>query len=68
VESHLLQCAQQGLDVNFSSLVPSEYIPLLEKAVEEVGRERLKPIKELLPEEVSYFIVKAYLYYLSKNK
>ncbi|CAH2716174.1 ATP-dependent DNA helicase RecQ [Neobacillus rhizosphaerae] len=68
VESHLLQCAQQGLDVDFSSLVPSEYIPLLEKAVEEAGRERLKPIKELLPEEVSYFIIKVFLYYLSKNK
>ncbi|MFJ7725083.1 DNA helicase RecQ [Neobacillus sp. NPDC097160] len=68
VESHLLQCAQQGLDVDFSRLVPNEYLPLLEKAVEEAGRERLKPIKELLPEEVSYFMIKVYVYYLSKKK
>ncbi|WP_223589560.1 DNA helicase RecQ [Neobacillus bataviensis] len=68
VESHLLQCAQQGLDVDFSKHVPSEYIPLLEKAVAEVGRDRLKPIKELLPEEVSYFMIKVYVYFLSKNK
>jgi ATP-dependent DNA helicase RecQ len=68
VESHLLQCAQQGLTVDFIKLIPSEYIPLLEKAVEEAGRNRLKPIKELLPEEVSYFMIKAYVYYLSKNK
>ncbi|MFJ5716130.1 DNA helicase RecQ [Neobacillus sp. NPDC093127] len=68
VESHLLQCAQQGLTVDFIRMIPSEYIPLLEKAVEEAGRNRLKPIKELLPEEVSYFMIKAYVYYLSKNK
>jgi ATP-dependent DNA helicase RecQ len=64
VENHLLQCAQQGMDVDFSRLIPSEYILLLEKAVEEVGRDRLKPIKELLPEEISYFMIKGYLYYL----
>jgi ATP-dependent DNA helicase RecQ len=68
VESHLLQCASQGLEVDFSALIPPEYIPLLQKAVEEAGRNRLKPIKELLQEEVSYFMIKAYLYFLSKNK
>ncbi|WML38378.1 DNA helicase RecQ [Neobacillus sp. OS1-2] len=68
VESHLLQCAQQGLEVDFSKHVPSEYIPLLEKAVAEAGRERLKPIKELLPEEVSYFMIKVYVYYLSRKR
>ncbi|MDR6124999.1 ATP-dependent DNA helicase RecQ [Bacillus sp. SLBN-46] len=68
VENHLIQCAQQGLEVDFSKHIPAEYVPLLEKAVEEAGRDRLKPIKELLPEEVSYFMVKAYVYFLSKNK
>ncbi|WP_462408710.1 DNA helicase RecQ [Neobacillus sp. Marseille-QA0830] len=68
VESHLLQCAQLKLDVDYSLLIPGEYIPLLEQAVEEVGRDRLKPIKELLPEEVSYFVIKVYVYYVSKAK
>lgn len=68
VENHLLQCAQQGVHVDFASLIPNEYLPLLEKAVEEAGRERLKPIKDLLPEEVSYFMIKAYVYFISKNK
>jgi ATP-dependent DNA helicase RecQ len=67
VEAHLLQCAQQRLEVDFSRLIPPEYLPLLEKAVAEAGRERLKPIKELLPEEVSYFMIKIYAYYLSKK-
>lgn len=68
VENHLIQCAQQGMEVDFYRLIPTEYIQLLEKAVEEVGRDRLKPIKEQLPEEVSYFMIKGYLYFLSKRK
>lgn len=68
VENHLIQCAQQGMEVDFTRLIPAEYIPLLHKAVEEVGRDRLKPIKEQLPEEISYFMIKGYLYFLSKRK
>ncbi|MEH7011630.1 DNA helicase RecQ [Neobacillus niacini] len=67
VENHLIQCAQQGMEVDFTRLIPIEYIQLLEKAVEEVGRDRLKPIKEQLPEEVSYFMIKGYLYFLSRK-
>jgi ATP-dependent DNA helicase RecQ len=67
VENHLIQCAQQGMEVDFTRLIPKEYLLLLEKAVEEAGRDRLKPIKEQLPEEVSYFMIKGYLYFLSKK-
>jgi ATP-dependent DNA helicase RecQ len=67
VENHLIQCAQQGMDVDFTKLIPEEVIPLLEKAVAEIGRDRLKPIKEQLPEEVSYFMIKGYVYFLSKK-
>lgn len=66
VEEHIIQCAQQGMEVEFTELIPREYLPLIEQAVSEAGRSRLKPIKELLPEEVSYFMIKAYLYFLSK--
>ncbi|SDM58806.1 ATP-dependent DNA helicase, RecQ-like [Bacillus sp. OK048] len=68
VESHLLQCAQQGMEVDFNRLIPEEYMVLLEEVVNVIGRDRLKPIKEQLPEEVSYFMIKGYLYFLSKKK
>ncbi|CEG29661.1 ATP-dependent DNA helicase RecQ [Bacillus sp. B-jedd] len=61
VENHLLSCHQHGLPVQFEKLIPEEFMPMLEQAVEEAGREKLKPIKELLPEEVSYFMIKAFL-------
>ncbi|MBT2684540.1 DNA helicase RecQ [Bacillus sp. ISL-37] len=67
VENHLIQCIQQGMEVDYDLLIPAEHIENLERAVDEAGRDRLKPIKELLPDEVSYFMIKAFLY-MSKKK
>lgn len=67
VENHLIQCIQQGMEVDYDVLIPAEFIEDLEQAVAEAGRDRLKPIKEMLPEEVSYFMIKAFLY-RSKKK
>ncbi|MDP4164257.1 MAG: RQC domain-containing protein, partial [Bacillota bacterium] len=67
VENHLIDCAQQGMEVDFKALIPKEYLSLLEQAVEKAGRDRLKPIKELLPDEISYFMIKAYLYLLREK-
>jgi ATP-dependent DNA helicase RecQ len=67
VENHLIQCIQQGMEVDYELLIPAGHIEDLERAVAEAGRDRLKPIKELLPDDVSYFMIKAFLY-MSKNK
>jgi ATP-dependent DNA helicase RecQ len=67
IENHLIQCIQNGMEVDFSILLPETVIGELEKAVAEVGRDRLKPIKELLPEEISYFMIKIYLYKLRRE-
>lgn len=61
IENHLIHCADEGMEVDFSEVMPQTIIPLIEKAVEEAGREKLKPIKELLPKEISYFMIKVYL-------
>ncbi|RSD29581.1 DNA helicase RecQ [Mesobacillus subterraneus] len=62
VENHLIQCIQQGMEVDYDLLIPEKHVADLERAVAEAGRDRLKPIKELLPDEVSYFMIKAFLY------
>ncbi|NKE05970.1 DNA helicase RecQ [Mesobacillus selenatarsenatis] len=67
VENHLIQCIQQGMEVDYDVLIPSGYIDDLEQAVAEAGRDKLKPIKELLPDDVSYFMIKVFLY-MSKKK
>lgn len=61
IENHLIQCIQNGMKVDYSIVLPEKYMNDLEKAVAEVGPGKLKPIKELLPEEVSYFMIKVYL-------
>ncbi|OLN24023.1 ATP-dependent DNA helicase RecQ [Domibacillus antri] len=61
VENHFIQCIDEGLDVDLSLLVPEHYREQLEKAVEEAGADRLKPIKELLPDEVTYGMIKVFL-------
>ncbi|MED1864140.1 DNA helicase RecQ [Fictibacillus nanhaiensis] len=61
VENHLIQCMQEGMDVHMEDLIPDEYVSEIEHAIQQAGGEKLKPIKELLPEEVSYFMIKVYL-------
>ncbi|RWR12520.1 DNA helicase RecQ [Siminovitchia fortis] len=61
IEGHLLKCPADGLEVDWSEFVPKEYEPLIQEAVEQAGAERLTPIKELLPEEISFFMIRAYL-------
>ncbi|SEM92996.1 ATP-dependent DNA helicase, RecQ-like [Mesobacillus persicus] len=68
MENHIIQCIQNGMEVDFALLVPDRFVPELENAVAEAGRDRLKPIKELLPDEVSYFMIKVFLYQMRKQE
>lgn len=61
IENHIMQCLAEGFDIAVADIIPDEYMPLIEEAVSKAGRERLKPIKELLPQEVSYLMIKVYL-------
>ncbi|OXS79316.1 DNA helicase RecQ [Domibacillus enclensis] len=67
VENHLLQCMEEGLDVNLDLLVPPAHREKIEKAVEEAGAEQLKPIKELVPEDVTYGMIKVFLEMRRRN-
>lgn len=58
VENHLIKCVQEGLEVNYADFIPKEHEPQIIEAIEECGATLLKPIKERLPEEVSYTAIK----------
>lgn len=66
IENHLIKCHQEGLLVDWGQFIPTEYKQIIGDAVNNAETERLKPIKELLPNEVSYFMIKAFLM-LSRN-
>ncbi|GAO59724.1 ATP-dependent DNA helicase RecQ [Bacillus anthracis] len=60
IENHLIRCFEDGMEVDWNSFVPAEYEQLIETAVQN-AEGGLKSIKEQLPNEVSYFMIRAYL-------
>ena len=60
VENHLIRCYEEGMEVDWPSFVPAKYESLIESAVQH-AEGGLKSIKEQLPDEVSYFMIRAYL-------
>ncbi|MBK5447365.1 DNA helicase RecQ [Bacillus sp. TH22] len=60
IENHLIRCFEDGMEVDWNSFVPAEYEALIETAVQN-AEGGLKSIKDQLPNEVSYFMIRAYL-------
>lgn len=58
VEGHLLDCYVQGMPMDVSAIVSEKQQVQIMDAIEQVGRGRLKPIKDALPEEISYAAIK----------
>jgi ATP-dependent DNA helicase RecQ len=54
IESHLEECLRAGLAVDVSRLVSPDVRKQIESAIDEHGTERLKPIRESLPEHITY--------------
>ncbi len=62
VENHILQCFEEGMEVNTEAFLSDEERKMIELAVEKTGGEKLKPIKEELPDDISYFQIKVFLH------
>lgn len=61
VEGHIIKCDQEGMAISWDQFIPSAFESLIKQAVEQAETTRLTPIKEQLPEEVSFFMIRAYL-------
>ena len=61
IEEHLLKCYELGMDIDLSPLIHFEFEDDVKKVVNTIGTDKLKPIKEALPEEVSYFDIKYFI-------
>ncbi|KMY52347.1 DNA helicase RecQ [Peribacillus loiseleuriae] len=58
IENHLVTCAEAGFDLEWETFLPKEKLELIHQAIESTGAEKLKPIKENVPEDISYFMIK----------
>ncbi|NBD26070.1 DNA helicase RecQ [Paenibacillus glycinis] len=59
IENHLLRCGEEGEELPWGDFIPERHEALIVETIREIGTEKLKPIKEALPEEVDYFAIKA---------
>ncbi|MFS0764364.1 DNA helicase RecQ [Peribacillus phoenicis] len=61
IENHLLKCAEEHLDINWDEIFLEKDFDLVLETAKQVDSEKLKPLKEALPEHISYFMIKAIL-------
>jgi ATP-dependent DNA helicase RecQ len=59
--SHLLKCHKEGKKINWHDYLDKKKEQLILKAIDEVGSDFLKPIKNILPEDISYYDIKLVL-------
>lgn len=59
LQSHIVKCALEGLEVNWDAFIPEGQESLILNAVKEIGASKLKPIKDALPPEIDYMAIKA---------
>lgn len=59
VQGHLLKAMDEGVEINPAELADESKLEMIQGKIAEIGLENgLKPLKEALPEEVSYFDIK----------
>ncbi|MFC0333235.1 DNA helicase RecQ [Paenibacillus sepulcri] len=65
IENHLLRCSEEGEMIEWDGFIPAEHEALIAETIMRLGAEKLKPIKEALPDEIDYFAIKAVMMKLS---
>ena len=56
------------MDIDIEKEISKEFEDQIKKAIFDLGTEKLKPIKDVLPEGVSYFDIKYYITMTKKNR
>ncbi len=59
IKGHLIKAARQGYELELNHFIPDEYQGLILAKIQEIGCEKLKPLKLALPDKISYFQIKA---------
>lgn len=61
IEDHLFDAYEKGYELDIDVFIPEKQALEVLSAIEQVGTDRLRPIKDLCSEEVSYTTIKAVL-------
>lgn len=61
IESHLLKCYKLDMNINLEKDIKTQYKDDILNAIHTIGTEKLRPIKDSLPSEVSYMDIQYYI-------
>lgn len=65
IENHLISCLDSGMEISIEKDIHTEFKEEIVNAIQEIGIEKLRPLKDALGEQVSYLDIR---YYISKLK
>lgn len=57
IEGHLIRCSEEGYELEWSRIIPEQYEDRIVQVIGELGWDKLRPLKDALPEEVDYFAI-----------
>jgi ATP-dependent DNA helicase RecQ len=57
IEGHLIRCAEEGHELDWSRIIPAGYEQQIVEVIQQLGSDKLRPIKDALPEEITYFAI-----------
>ena len=61
IEHHLLHCFENEININLEKDIQIQYKEEIYKAIDEIGFERLRPLKDILPSSVSYLDIRYFI-------
>ena len=61
IENHLIKCLELGMEIELEKEIQTQFENIIYEAIDKVGTEKLRPIKDILPENVNYFDIRYYI-------
>ncbi|MBB6632090.1 DNA helicase RecQ [Clostridium algidicarnis] len=59
IQKHIMDCFLEGMDVDLDDFIPKDSEGYILEAINKVGAEKLKPIKDELSPDIDYMAIKA---------
>lgn len=61
IENHLIKCLELGMEIELEKEIQTQFEKIIYEAISKVGTEKLRPIKDVLPENVNYLDIRYYI-------
>ncbi|MDF2879886.1 MAG: recQ [Clostridiaceae bacterium] len=58
IEAHFIKCLSEGEDIKVKNFIPEKYIKEIQTVIINNPTEKLKELKDFLPQEIEYFWIK----------